>query len=382
MQAPQRRHPLQGLNEAVGTGLQGLGQIQQQREQQKQLEQQKQSIASMLGPEAVNLPPEMQKVFLAEMMKNQGKVNLQNLRSQQFSNMVNKNRPDAQSQGNRLNSSVENPEMQEEQSENGIGLDQVNDPSNWDDMDILGLGDPQMIAAAQRAKDVAVREKRETEKAQRRRFESDRTYEENLKKEARKEELGFHNESAKYDEELFKQAKVAKKQIEIIKESEKAINSGKVKPSSLANMFKGLGPIGDKLSSALLNKDEAVILSAIPEFLEGRKELFGVRLSDADLRLLQDKLPDIGKSPESNKAILGIMRKYAEASQIRYKLAKDIKKKNKDLRPLGYAEKVEERYDEMMSPVKIINPNTGNVIEIPTYELGDAIEAGATLYNE
>jgi hypothetical protein len=36
----------------------------------------------------------------------------------------------------------------------------------------------------------------------------------------------------------------------------------------------------------------------------------------------------------------------------------------------------------MISPVKIINPNTGNVIEIPAYKVSDAIKAGAQLANE
>ena len=200
--------------------------------------------------------------------------------------------------------------------------------------------------------------------------------------EQRKEAIKFHDETKDYDTKLLNEYKVSKKQNEIIKDVEKALDSGQVNPRSLANVFKGMGAVGDKLSEGLLNKNEAVIKSAIPEFLEGRKELFGVRLSDADLRLLQDKMVDIGKTPEANKAILRLMKKYAKAANLRYKIGKEIKGTNSDLRPLGYADKIEERYDQMMTPVKIRNPATGNVVEIPGYEASDYINAGGELVNE
>lgn len=198
----------------------------------------------------------------------------------------------------------------------------------------------------------------------------------------RKEDVKFHEGSLKYHEELLEKNKTAKRQIQVIQDTRKAIQEGKSTPSSLANIFKGFGEVGDKLSNALLKKDQVAIMSAVPEFLEGRKELFGVRLSDADLRLLQDKLPDIGKSKDVNEQILNMMEKYGRLSTLRYKIGADIQKKNKGLRPLGYADLIEEKYDEMTRPVKIINPNTGREIEIPEFELADALKSGATLVHD
>lgn len=202
------------------------------------------------------------------------------------------------------------------------------------------------------------------------------------RREQRREQLAFHKESEKYDEELLKQSKAAKKQKETIKDISKAVNSGKIKPSSIASIFKGFGKIGDKISDALLTGDEATLSSSIPQLLEGWKEVFGVRLSDADLKILQDKLPSISKNPEANRAILKILDKYSEMTLLRDSIAKDIKKKNGDLRPLGYADLIEERFDEMTTPITIINPNTGKPIQIPAYKLSDALQAGATLANE
>lgn len=198
----------------------------------------------------------------------------------------------------------------------------------------------------------------------------------------RQEELQFHKEGEKYDEDLFKQTKIAKGQVETIDNIDKAIKSGNVKPSSWSNIFKGFGKIGDKISEALLTKDEATLQASIPQLLEGWKDVFGVRLTDADLKLLQDKLPSIGKNPEANNAILKVLRKYADMTSLRGQIAEQIKAANKGLRPLGYAAQVERRFDEMIQPVEIINPNTGKKIPIPAYKLSEALLGGAKLANE
>ena len=204
---------------------------------------------------------------------------------------------------------------------------------------------------------------------------------EKTKQESRKEEIGFHKETEEYDKEVQKHAKTAKNQLGSIKTIEKKIASGKVSPSSAANLAKYFGHIGERLSSAFLTGDEAAIQASIPGLLEGWKEVFGVRLSDADLRVLQDKLPDISKSPEANRAVLKVIKKYANASVLRGQISNDIKKNNKELRPLGYQRKVEERFDEMMMPVKMLSPK-GKVIEIPAYQVGSAIQDGGKIYQE
>ncbi len=202
------------------------------------------------------------------------------------------------------------------------------------------------------------------------------------KKISRKEELEFHKESDKFDEELNKSAKGAKNQLESIKNVEKALGKGGDSRKTLANVFRGMGTVGQKISDALLSKDQATIQASIPDFLEGRKELFGVRLSDADLKLLQDKLPDMGKSPEANTAILKLMKKYSQKSVLRQEIGAQIKKANGGLRPLGYADKIEERFDEMMAPVQVRNKKTGRIVDIPAYQVSEAIKAGGELVSE
>lgn len=163
----------------------------------------------------------------------------------------------------------------------------------------------------------------------------------------RKEELTFHKESAKFDEKLQEHYQSAVTQLDAIKDVEKALDTGNVSPFSAANLFSHFGPIGQVISDALINKDQAVLKASIPAFLEGRKELFGVRLSDADLKLLQDKLPDITKNEAANRAILELMKKYSQKAITKYQAAKEIKSETGGLRPINYAERVTSKAEEI-----------------------------------
>ena len=161
-----------------------------------------------------------------------------------------------------------------------------------------------------------------------------------------KHDIQFHEESAKFEEEVRKNANVARRQIPLIDNGIKSVSEGKINPGSLANVFGFFGDRGKKIANALLSKDESALLASVPEFLEGRKELFGVRLSDADLKLLQDKLPDIGKSKEANLAILNLMKKAAQKSLKLENVAESVLEnkglayRSGKLRPLGYEREV------------------------------------------
>jgi len=173
------------------------------------------------------------------------------------------------------------------------------------------------------------------------------------KKIANANDIRFHEESKEYADKTRKEAKTAKERIETIEPIIRDVENGKIKPTSAANFFRFFGKSGEKISEALLTGKEANLLAAVPEFLEGRKDLFGVRLSDADLKLLQDKLPDIAKSPAANLQILNLMKKYAQKSLLRQEAAekvleeKGIPTKSGNLRPLGYENLVEKEFDKL-----------------------------------
>jgi hypothetical protein len=197
-----------------------------------------------------------------------------------------------------------------------------------------------------------------------------------------KMQMVFHKDSADFVNALRKSASSAQKQLSALGIAESAIKTGNVKPTSIANIFKGQGEFGDTISNAFLSGDEAKIGAVVPYLLEGWKDIFGVRLSDADLRVLQDKLPSIGKTPEANMAIIGIMKKYTRQNIYKAKIASQLEKENEDIRPKGFERMVEDRFEKGLQPVRIRNPINGNIIEIPQFELADALNSGAELVDE
>lgn len=329
------------------------------------------TVKNLIGEDTSGMSSEFRKAYVIQKLKGQGKEDLFNKKQDWFNNKfgTNQGKPTT---GDQLRAG-ENPDMIEGNAGNGVQEPNGFDTGDISDQDILEatIMDSNIGKALGHSKDVSLREKREKAKADAK-----------VKENKRKEEIEFHKESQKYDEDLLKQSKIAKNQVETFKTIESAIDSGNIKPASWTNILNKMGPIGELMGTALMNKDQATLSASIPALLEGWKDVFGVRLTDADLKILQDKLPSIGKTPEANKAILNVMKKYAGMTKLRSEIAADIKEKNNGLRPLNYANMIEKRFDDMIKPVKIINPNTGNIIEIPAYELSGAIQAGASLADE
>lgn len=189
-----------------------------------------------------------------------------------------------------------------------------------------------------------------------------------------KERREDHKASEKYDEALRESSIMAKKQIMALKDIDKALKSNQVKPSNFANIVQHVPKYGKAISDAFLSGNQAAINANIPYLLEGWKDIFGVRLSDADLRVLQDKLPSIAKSPEANKAIVNIMKKYAHMAQLKHQIASNLKKENDNFRIRGFEDEVERRFDEQTSEVTIKDKNTGMTQSIPRFYLESALK--------
>ncbi len=195
------------------------------------------------------------------------------------------------------------------------------------------------------------------------------------------EKLRVHKESEEYDEDVLSKARTAKRTLENVKEAEKALSSKKVTPTSSINILRYFGEPGKALSNAIMNKETKAIQALMPEFLEGKKELFGVRLSDADLRLLQDKSIDIGNSEEANRSVLGLIKKYADQSILRGDIASELSKKHNGYRPLGFERMIDEEVDRQMNPIEMMD-SKGNSYSIPAYRVGSAIKKGLSVRNE
>jgi hypothetical protein len=380
---PTKKSFGQKLSAGIGRGLETGQKLMDQHKEEKRKQLENQQLQSLVGEDISGLDPELKKTVLAERLKGQASSkktgdelaqNRQLLRAIENSRNLEPGSLSAYESDPKMAEITSRPPKEPKKTQASQSID----PNQLKIIKDVRK-DPEFLKATPSKKyqmmtDAGI--SKENAQAESEIAAEEYKAEIGKQKEVKDLEYKYHKESEDYDKELIKNTKVAKKQLSTVKDIEKVLQKGEVGPRSLASVFSGLGTVGDKISKALLSKDESTLLSSIPQLLEGWKDIFGVRLSDADLALLENKLPDIGKTPSANKAVLNIIKKYADQTLLRSQIAKEIKNKNNGLRPLQYEEKIEERYDEMSAPVKLISPR-GNEIEVPAYQVGAAIKGGA-----
>lgn len=165
------------------------------------------------------------------------------------------------------------------------------------------------------------------------------------------QDIKIHKLSEEHEGEVKKEAKSAQIRMQASTEARRLIKRSQAKgeslgPDSLASIF-GNTPLGNFFKTG----DYAALEANTLHFLEGAKDLFGVRLSDADLKLVTGKLVMAGKSNEANLAIMDL---YESVDKVKYKLWKysNSLKTEKGLRPLDYSAKMEAKSEEYFNDIE------------------------------
>ena len=78
------------------------------------------------------------------------------------------------------------------------------------------------------------------------------------------------------------------------------------------------------------------------DYMEGMRQKFGVRLTDTDLGLVLDKIPDISRTKEGNKLLLALFESQADYEILKKKALQNVMKK-------GITLDLEERYDNELN---------------------------------
>ena len=119
-------------------------------------------------------------------------------------------------------------------------------------------------------------------------------------------------DNKKYREKITSSAEASRLQFKSIKNQQYLIDQGlETGQLTFDNMMTKLG-----LGGAASPEAQAFQANTL-NYMEGQKDKFGVRLSDADLSLIMDKLPSIARSVDGNKLILSLFE-----SEARYNSAK------------------------------------------------------------
>lgn len=156
-------------------------------------------------------------------------------------------------------------------------------------------------------------------------------------------QIQIHDLSKDLAKEIGKDAKTAKTQIRAIDEIENALNSNEIGPYSPYTLSEKI-PF---LQRAFLTPNIQKFLTASKSLFEGMKDMFGIRLSDADLAIVQDMLPDPKKSVEANREAVKFMKIGAEMKLAKENISRDIIKENGGYRPLDFEIKINDKLDEL-----------------------------------
>lgn len=158
---------------------------------------------------------------------------------------------------------------------------------------------------------------------------------------SRKEKIEFHKENAKYDESLTNKAESAERKIKAIK------NQQRIQPN-ISNWDRWVSALfgGTRFEDIFKARSAQEFDSLALPMIEGQKENFGVRLSDADLRLIMQKIATSTKNPEANKTIMDWQLLESELDIEKRKIADEVKKENGGLRPLNFDSEVRKLMNE------------------------------------
>lgn len=159
-----------------------------------------------------------------------------------------------------------------------------------------------------------------------------------------KEKLEVHKLSSDTAKKINEEGESSKKRIRAFNTMEKNIESGKIDPRNFKN-FLANSLAGSTLEGLLRNPESEEFKAASFNTYEGLKNVFGTRLSDADLKLASTKVPDITKTPEANKKIISFLKFFDQMNVEKQKISDEVVKENNGYRPIDFDQQVRERLD-------------------------------------
>lgn len=106
-----------------------------------------------------------------------------------------------------------------------------------------------------------------------------------------------------------------------------------------------IGPVASLVNSGIRHAypdtDEFEKLSA--DFIKDAKNIFGSRITDADLSAFLKTVPTLTQTDKGKEAIIRNMENFTEAVHVRYKSMKEILQENQGKRPYDLDDQIEER---------------------------------------
>ena len=167
-----------------------------------------------------------------------------------------------------------------------------------------------------------------------------------LDKEARLEQIKRDKDYRGYIKDMSEEYKDAEMNDRRLNRMEELIQSKNLTRPRLAaalnTLEHGFWGVGLNLHS-LMSPESQEFDKLSKEFLKNAKNMFGSRITDADLKTFLKMVPDLSQSREGKRRIIHNMRLYNEGVKIRKKTMDEVLKENGGHAPLNLETLVEDR---------------------------------------
>ena len=107
-----------------------------------------------------------------------------------------------------------------------------------------------------------------------------------------------------------------------------------------------LGPVATILhnfNKATFAKDEEKFEKLSASFLKGMKDIFGARISNAEMNAFLTSIPTLGQTDAGKLSVIEDMELFNKAAEVKYKAMRQIIKENGGVPPANLQDQVEER---------------------------------------
>lgn len=382
---PSKISPWQVIGRAIG---QDIPRLIQQQQQQQLLNRQNQAVKNQFGPEIASLSPELQKIYIADQLKNTQAQKNQDFLSKLLSgNLSNDSQQEFVEQQPIQQQNIQSQQVFPRQKKQGFDVSQI--PDEVIAQLAANPGTSNAARIIQQQKDVSLREKRAQEELALKQKKATPEYQ-------REQHVEFSQAQAdvKYNQQLQdlqKQNELKRQTLDRLRELNKKGVTGK----PYEKLLEKFGLVN------LTSEGRREFSAEVKNLITDIRSILGGQFSQFEFQTILNAYPSADFSQEANSAIMKNLDYFQDIKEKEIEFANKLKKENKGKTPYDFQSQVNEKVREYASSKipeikknsqKIMNeeygipegktlmfdPN-GEPLGVPNEEVEKYRELGATL---
>lgn len=324
---PAARSPWQVIDQAIGNQIAqnlpgAIQQGQQQAYQQQLLNRQNQSVANQFGPQIAALPPDLQKLYINDMLKNQRMEKEQNILSNLYSGNL-------------------NPTQQEQYAGYGLPEGQTEQQLPFDITTIpdekiaqVTAMNPNLGRLLQQQKEAAFRNKIAAEdlKLRQQKMEPEFKRQEHLESSQAQADVKY-NQSL---QDLSRQHELKEQTLNNLE----TLNRKGVTGKPFEKLLEKFG------LTALTSEGRREFAAGVKNLITDIRSILGGQFSQAEFMTILNAYPNADFSKGANEAIIKNLKQFQDIKTKEVEFAEQLKKENGGKIPVDFQSKVNEKVRE------------------------------------